>query len=109
MQNDFDGLVFFYYFSRDFFLIFFTRRAYNALCSALEADPSLADKLCLNGPYDTGMWRLTSQPQPIPGVRQQVMDAFIIVSVAMHSNTYAYQCINTSIHQYYAQQILLKI
>lgn len=47
---------------------------------AIMADPAIEEKLCINGPYDTGMWRLTSRPQNVPGVSNEVMSAFITVS-----------------------------
>lgn len=79
-------------FSR-YFSVYFS--AYQFLLASIEKDPSLEETLCINGPYDSGMWRLTARPSTPPGVSQLVMNAFITVSVpsyyimptVLHMNT----------------------
>ena len=53
--------------------------AYNKLMSAIRDDPDLGERLCINGPYDTEIWRLTSTPAEINGVSNELFNSFITV------------------------------
>ena len=49
----------------------------------------MEDRLCINGPYDTGMWRMSARPENPPGISDEVMSAFLSVSLASHTMVHA--------------------
>lgn len=57
----------------------FSCRAYKNLKSLIAVDPSIKTKLCIDGPYDTGLWRLGCRPTLPQGVSAEVMLDFIKV------------------------------
>ncbi|XP_067946799.1 inositol-pentakisphosphate 2-kinase-like [Watersipora subatra] len=53
--------------------------AYETLQSYIDKDPTLVDKLCIDGPYDTGMWRLSARPDRPVHVSEKAFSAFLVV------------------------------
>lgn len=56
-------------------------RCYDKLKKHIEDYPEVEERLCINGPYDTGMWRLSVRPERPAGVSEDIMSAFVTVSL----------------------------
>lgn len=54
--------------------------AYDELMAAIDLDDTVRTKLCVDGPYDTGLWSLGVRPDNPDGITDDVMSAFLIVS-----------------------------
>lgn len=58
-------------------------RAYDILKAHIAMDSTILDTLCMDGPYDTGLWRLSTRPDKPHGISDEVMSAFITVSTPL--------------------------
>lgn len=53
--------------------------AFDILEQHLERHPAAVRQLCIDGPYDTGLWRLNARPDKPSDIPDAVFSAFLVV------------------------------